>query len=108
MGALVIVLAIIGSLVLFAYLKFPPPYADRKLVGVYDRMVIGVCAFLCLVWFFNARVNWMDPLNDKLWLPIALAGALAIEIGFLGVCFLLRNFWVFKPPRRPGSGGFRL
>lgn len=108
MGAVIVVLAIIGFLVLFTYLKSPPPYADRKLVSVYNRMVMAVCALLCLAWFFNARADWMYAMNEKLWLPIAIAGALAIEIVFLGVCFLLRNFWIFKPPRRPGGGGFGL
>ncbi len=104
MGTIVVVLAIIGVLVLFSYLKFPPAYADKKLVKVYDMMVLGVCAVLCLMWFLNIRANWMGGINDKWWEPVAIAGALAIETVFLGVCFLMRNFWVFKPPRRPGGG----
>ncbi len=104
MGSIVIVLAIIGFLVLFAYLKFPPLYVDQKLVRVFNNMVMAVCAVLCLAWFLHIRTDWMGTVNDKWWLPVALIGALAIEIVFLGVFFLLRNFWIFKPPRRPGSG----
>lgn len=105
MGAIVVFLAIIGFLVFFAYLKFPPLYAKPKLVSIYNQMVMAVCAFLCLMWFFSARADWM---GSKLWMPIAVGGAIAIEIVFLGICFLLRNFWIFKPPRRPGSGMFGL
>jgi len=103
MGAVIVVLAIIGLLVLFVYLKFPPAYANQKLVSVYNKMVLAVCAILSLVWFLSIRANWMGTDDEKWWLPVAILGALAIEIGFLGICLLLRNFWVFKPPRRPGS-----
>ena len=104
MGVIIVTLAVIGLLVLFCYLKFPPAYANEKLVGTFDMMVLGVCALLCLAWVFNIHASWAEGANEKFWKPVALAGALAIEIVFLGLCFLLRNFWVFKPPRRPGSG----
>ena len=102
MGTVVVVLAIIGLLVLFAYLKIPPAYASPQLVNVFNLMVIGVCALFCVAWFFHIRTDWMGTINDKYWLPVAIAGALGIEIVFLGLCFLIRNFWLFKP-RRPGG-----
>jgi len=101
MGTIVTVLAIVGALIFFTYLKFPPPYANKKLVKVYDMMVLAVCIGLCLAWIFDARVSWG---GSKWWQPVAIAGALAIEAVILGICFLLRNFWVFRPPRRPGGG----
>ncbi|MCE9508231.1 MAG: hypothetical protein K8R48_07990 [Alphaproteobacteria bacterium] len=103
MGAVIVVLAVIGLLVLLVYLKFPPPFANAKTIGVYDKMVLGVCGVLCLLWFLNARATWMGTDDDKWWIPLGILGALAIEIGFLGICFLMRNFWIFKPPRRPGG-----
>ncbi len=106
MGAVVVVLAIIGALVLFAYLQFPPPYVSQKLIKVFDRMVMGVCAGLCLVWFWSIYTDWAGCPNDKWWVAVAVTGVLLIEIVVLGVCFLLRNFWIFKPPRRPGGGSF--
>lgn len=106
MGTIIVALALIAAMVLYAYLKFPPLYADVKLVNVYNMMTLGVCLMLCVAWFFDIESSWKDSINDAYWLPVAIAGALVIEIGFLGICFLLRNFWIFKPPRRPGSGGF--
>lgn len=106
MGSVIVALAVIGFLVLFSYLKFDPPYAEKKLVDVFNMMVLSVCGVLCFIWFLKVRIDWMGTENEKLWQPVAIAGALGIEIVFLGVCFLLRNFWVFRPPRRPGSGGF--
>ena len=105
MGSVVVVLSIIGLIVLFAYLKFPPRYyANKKLVRVYDLMVMGVCALLILTWVLNLRAEWMDTVNEKWWEPMAIIGALGIEIILLGLFFILRNFWIFKPPRRPGGG----
>jgi hypothetical protein len=106
MGAVVVLLAIIGFLILFTYLKFPPPYAKKKLVGTYDAMVLAVCALLCAVWIFYIRGELVNTSSEDWWEPLAVLGALGIEICFLGLCFLLRNFWVFKPPRRPGQDGF--
>ena len=51
----------------------------------------------------------INPNNVPIWdaiKRIAVSGALGIEIVFLAICFVLRNFFVFRPPRRPGSGFF--
>ena len=94
MASIIFGLAIIGALVLFAYLKIPPSYADKKLVNVYNTMVLTICFVFCLVFFLYIRVNWMGSINDKWWKPVAIAGSLSIEIVFLGICFILRNFFI--------------
>jgi hypothetical protein len=38
-------------------------------------------------------------------LAFELIGALGIESVWLLVMLLIRNFWLFKPPRRPGGWG---
>jgi len=103
MGIIITVLAILGFAMLFAYIQFPPPYADKKLINTFNVMTIGVCAFICLMWALNVRSIWAVGVSEKWWKAIAIAGALGIETLFLGICFVLRNFWVFKPPRRPGG-----
>lgn len=104
MGAIIIAFGIVGFFVLFAYLKFPPSFADKKTVAVFDKMVLGVCAFLCLMGYLN--IDTAVGVSPDLRKPAAIALALGIEIIFLPICFILRNFFVFKPPRRPGGGGF--
>jgi hypothetical protein len=106
MGAVVLLLGVIGFFVLFAYLKYPPPYANKKTVRTFDMMVMTVCAVVCLSWFFHVRAGLIHTSAEKLWEPLAILGTLGIEILFLAVCFVLRNFWIFKPPRRPGQDGF--
>jgi hypothetical protein len=69
-------------------------------------MVLSVCAIMCLSWIFYIRGGLLHTSEEKLWEPLAVLGALAIEIVFLVLCFVLRNFWVFKAPKRPGRDGF--
>ena len=104
MGAIIFLLAIFAALVLFAYLAFPPAHGDKRLIGVFNRMVLGVCALLCFVWFLYARAEWMGTIDDRWWLPLGVAGALAIEISFLTVFFILRNFWIFRVSSRHRGG----
>jgi len=106
MGAVVLLMGLIGCLVLFCYLKFPPRYANKKLVNTFDMMVLAVCAVMCVTWVFYQRGDLIHTAEEDWWKPLAILGALAIEIVFLGFCFVLRNFWIFKPPRRPGRDGF--
>ena len=106
MGPLVVFLAIIGFMVLYVYLKFPPPYAKKRLVSVFNMMVLAVCALLCLVLALNIYGQYANTDQEDWGVPLAIAGALGVEIVFLVLCFIIRNFWIFKPPRRPGRDGF--
>lgn len=106
MGAVVVVLSLLGGAVLYGYLAFPPPYAKKDLVRVFDWMVLFVCGLLCLFWFLDVRLSWQNSEYARLAIPIGMVGVLVIESVFLGIAFLVRNFWLFKPPSRPG-GGFR-
>jgi hypothetical protein len=107
MGPLVALLAIIGACVLFAYLSFQPQYYPEKgKISIFNWMVLAVCALVCLTWVLMVKSYLAGGPSDKYWKPFAIGGALGFEIIFLGACFILRNFYVFKPPRRPGSGFF--
>ncbi len=103
MGAVVVMLGIIGLGVLMAYLKFPPAYAKPTLVSTFNKMVMAVCALFCLLAVLNVRGAFVGGENEKLWIPVAIAAALGVEIVVLAVCFVIRNFYVFRPPRRPGG-----
>lgn len=107
MGPLVALLGIIGLCVLVVYLQFQPRYYPEKdKISVFNWMVLAVCALVCLTWIFMVKSNLEGGPSDKYWKPFAIGGALSFEIVFLGLCFVLRNFYVFKPPSRPGSGLF--
>ena len=103
MGAIVFVAAIIGIAVLFVFLQFPPPYADKKTVRAFNTMVLVVCAMLSLVWILRIRTSLPGTEAEKFIKIASLGGAFGIESVFLTVCFILRNFWVFKPKRRSGD-----
>lgn len=106
MGAVIVVFFLLGGAVLYVYLAFPPFFPKKHLVRAFDWMVMFVCALLCLFWFLDLRLRFESTEYARLAIPIGLVGVLGIETVFLGIAFLLRNFWLFKPPSRPG-GGFR-
>lgn len=106
MGAVVALLAILGLIVGWAFFAFQPQYANKQQLSVFNWTVIGACTMLCLAWLFNVGQALDTEVYDKYRAVFAIGGALGIEIVFLTACFLMRNFWIFKPPRRPGSGFF--
>lgn len=95
MGSVIIIMGLIGNGILYAYLKFPPPGAPKNLLSTFNMMVLGVCTLLCFVWAFHSY-STLGQTDDHWWIPMALAGVFGIEAAFLGLCFLLRNFWIFK------------
>lgn len=106
MGALIAVLCFIGAAVAWAFFAWPPDWADEKQVRVFNWSVVAACGMICLAWVFNMSVLFDYDYIEKFRWPFAIIGALGIEIIFLGIMFLLRNFWVFKPPRAGGKRGW--
>lgn len=105
MASLVALLFVVGAVVLALYFRFPPQHTNKKQIAVFNWMVLGVCAFLCAMWALNVRTSLIDT-EDEHWIgPFSMAGALGIEIVFLTISFVLRNFWIFRV-RRPNGGYF--
>lgn len=105
MASFVALLFVVGLAVLFLFFRFQPTYADKKQLAVYNWMVLGVCAFLCLVWVLNVRSSLIGT-EDEHWIgPFSMAGSFAIISVFMAICFLLRNFWIFRS-RHPGGRPF--
>lgn len=102
MGALIGLLFLIGCAVLWCFFAFVPPWVNERALSIFNWSVIAACVMICASW-----VMYMDVLvaasgqgsDEKFRWPLAAVGALLIEICFLALMFLLRNFWVFKPPR---------
>lgn len=100
MGILIAFLGFIGVAVAWAFFSWQPPYANKQQLSVFNWSVIGACGMVCLSYVFNMHVLLSAEDLEKYRLPLALVGVLGIEIVFLGVVFVLRNFWIFKPPRQ--------
>jgi hypothetical protein len=103
MGSVVGVLIFLGAAVAWAFFAFQPEFANKQQLKAFNWSVVGACAMICLAWVLNMSVLLSAEQLEKFRLPFALMGALGIEIVFLAVMFLLRNFWIFKPPKRPGD-----
>jgi hypothetical protein len=101
MGPAIAVLAALALAVLWAFFNFPPEAADEKPLSVFNWSVVGAGALICLTFVLKIKANYTSEELAKYRGPLEIAGALGIEVLWLGLMFLLRNFWIFKP-KRPG------
>lgn len=95
-------LFIIAVMAMVAYLQFPPQYADKRLVSVFNKFSAGLTAVMFILFYLNGRLNL--PFSEDLRELMSLIFAVMLELFMLAVFFIIRNFWMFKPPRRPGGG----
>lgn len=100
MGALIALLFMIGVAVLWAFFAFAPAWVNQRALSVFNWSVVGACVMICLSWVLYMDVLLDQDMMDKFKWPVAISGALVIEIFFFALMFLLRNFWIFKPPKR--------
>lgn len=103
MGVIITVFLIFAAMAMWAFLSFSPRYANPKQVSVYNWSVIGACAMMCFAWVLNVGSFLAGSSAEKYITFFAVMGAVGVEVVFLGICFVLRNFWIFKASRRPGS-----
>jgi hypothetical protein len=96
-GTLVGLFAGLGITVLWLFFNLQPPYANPRQVSVFNWTVAAVCAMLCLTFTLYVHQNLSPGGREKYFVGVAMAGSLGIVTVFLGVCFILRNFWIFKP-----------
>ncbi len=100
----ILVAIILGIIVLFSFVTFKPKYADEYKVSVFNKMVITVVMLLCTIVFFQGRQSL--PFSPGMKTVVAIFVSLGLELFLFGMFFFIRNFWIFKPPKRPGSGLF--
>jgi hypothetical protein len=108
MGPLVGVMCFLGAAIAWAFFAFQPEYANKKALSVFNWSVLGAGGMIVLALMFNINMflNMMSTESaGKYKLPFEIGGALGVEILWLAVMFVIRNFWLFKPPRRPGGWG---
>ena len=97
MSLAIILLLMISFVAFLAYLKLPPKYGDKKLISIFNKMVLGVVAVICLFVYLNGRINF--PFSPMMKEVMAVLAAVGVEIISLVIFFLLRNFWLFKRPK---------
>jgi hypothetical protein len=105
MGPLIALLIFLGMVVAWAFFAFQPEYANKRALTVFNWTIVGACGMMCLAWAFNVKHVLKSEDYAKFSGAFAIIGALGIECVWMTVMFLIRNFWLFKPPRRPGGWG---
>lgn len=103
MGPIIVFLILTTAIAIFSYFKWPPEYfKDKKAINVYNWSVMALTAMISLAWIFKTKATHAGTINDYWWKPIAFGGALGIISLILGIAFILRNFWIFRPPNNRG------
>jgi len=100
MGAIIVGFGLIGLIVLAAFIKFSPKTETPQLVSTFNKMVLGVGALLCGAAYISYAGDY--SLSAELRAPMGIIAALGTEIVFLLVFLIVRNFFIFRPPSRPG------
>lgn len=103
MGPLVALLICIGVFVAWAFFSFQPEWANKRALSIFNWSVLAACLMVSAAAAFNVKVIFGPAAYEKWRMPLIAIAGLGVEITFLTVMFLLRNFWIFKPPRRPGG-----
>lgn len=103
MNLLYSLLAMLGAVVLWAFFNFPPDYANKKQVSVFNWTCVAIFAMFSLVFLLNVEAYATVPTVAKYKGLFRAAGIFCIEIVVLPICLIIRNFFIFKPSRRGGS-----
>jgi Kef-type K+ transport system membrane component KefB len=102
-GAFIFLLAIIGLGVFWAFFSFVPEYVNKKQLKAFNWTVVGMCAMFCTGLSLYIWSGLSPEGRDDFFWSLAIGASLAAEIVFFTLGLLLRNFWIFAPPRRGRS-----
>lgn len=94
-GPIIVLLAMFGIAILWCFFVFVPRTADKRLISVYNWTVLGVLVMICIPFCFYID-SFLPPSRKEYLRDFAIMGCLGIEIVWLAIAFLLRNFWVFR------------
>jgi hypothetical protein len=107
LAPLIALLIVSGFMVVFVFFRFQPEVttAGKSSLSIFNWTVTGVCAMLCAAWALGVRAQLLYTVDEH-WIPqVQAAGALAIINFFYFMGFVLRNFWIFRPPKGPWRNG---
>lgn len=97
-GPIIILLAIIGAAIATCFFIYPPKFANKKQISVYNWTVIFILVMICLPFCFYVD-SLLPPQRKEYLRDFTIIGCLGIEIVWISIAFLARNFWVFKGKR---------
>ena len=98
-GFIVVAMLSLTAVMVWAFFKFSPDYADKTSIRVFNYAMLGVIAILCAAFSFKAYVFIAESRYEE-FLPILmfLMNMMIIAVGLL-FGFLVRNFFIFRSGR---------
>lgn len=105
LAPLIALLLLSGFMLVFVFFRFQPETLNKGSLSIFNWTITGVCAMVCAAWALGVRAQLAGSIDEH-WIPqVQAAGALAIVNVFYFLGFVLRNFWIFKPPKGPWRSG---
>jgi len=92
------VIIIMATLALLAYISFSPQYAEPKALAAFNKATIIVIVALTILFYLNGKT--LLPLSSDLKEIMSVIFAFLFELVLVTILFVVRNFWLFKPPKR--------
>lgn len=94
-GGMIAVPVLFFALSMWAFFEYSPQHENQRSLKIFNRAVAGLCFVLLAIWYFSATA-WMERLaldKYKALFGLGLGGVFGVV--YLGVFFLIRNFWIF-------------
>ena len=106
-NAVIFTLLLICFIVLWVFYNFKPEYGSKRAIGAFNACILFVASLLVGAWSFKIyAILHASPKHEALWPYIASGGSLIIWVSTFTIGFCLRNFWIFRPSRRPTNNVF--
>lgn len=105
-GAIIFMLGILALAVWWIFFSFQPKFVNEKQLKAFNWTIVAIWLMFSVAMVIYIYTDLSPMSREKYFWGIAIGGTLAAQIVFFTIGLLLRNFWIFQPPRRPGRGIF--
>lgn len=99
LGTLAVFLTLVALAAAWVFFTFPPAYADKKKVKVFNMTILAVSVMLSFVYLLDISMWIKGPQVADYRMMFSLVGVAGIFSAMFIVMFLVRNFYIFRQKR---------
>ena len=85
----------------FCFFKFLPDIDNKPALKAFNISVLIMAFLFAGAWAWRLKGNLVGSDFENLYGVIAFGGIMLIYNFMIGIAFVMRNFWIFRPTRRP-------
>jgi hypothetical protein len=101
--AVIIMLIGLTAVSSYCFFKFLPDIDNKPALKAFNISIVIVAFLFAGAWAFRLKGNLVGTDFESLYGVIAFGGIMLIYNFVIGVAFVMRNYWIFRPTRRPGD-----